>query len=67
MSKLEIIRAWKDQDYRASLTEEQRAQLPAHPSGAIEVRIRERCRGPGPRLEVPLPQVHLAVRPCRGR
>ena len=38
MSKLEIVRAWKDQDYRASLTEAQRAQLPAHPSGAIEVR-----------------------------
>ncbi|RKH68135.1 mersacidin/lichenicidin family type 2 lantibiotic [Corallococcus aberystwythensis] len=28
-----IIRAWKDSSYRASLTAEQRAQLPANPSG----------------------------------
>ena len=36
MSNLEIIRAWKDPDYRRSLTDAQRSQLPAHPSGAIE-------------------------------
>ena len=36
MSTLNIIRAWKDPDYRRSLTAEQRARLPAHPSGAIE-------------------------------
>ena len=36
MSALNIIRAWKDPDYRRSLTAEQRARLPAHPSGAIE-------------------------------
>jgi len=38
MSNLEIIRAWKDEDYRNSLTEELRARLPDHPSGAIEIR-----------------------------
>ena len=38
MSALNIIRAWKDPDYRRGLTAEQRAQLPAHPSGAIEFR-----------------------------
>jgi mersacidin/lichenicidin family type 2 lantibiotic len=36
MSTLDVIRAWKDPDYRRSLTDEQRARLPAHPSGAIE-------------------------------
>ena len=36
MSTLNIIRAWKDPNYRRRLTEGQRAQLPAHPSGAIE-------------------------------
>ena len=36
MSNLSIIRAWKDADYRRSLTDEQRARIPAHPSGAIE-------------------------------
>jgi mersacidin/lichenicidin family type 2 lantibiotic len=39
VSNLNIIRAWKDPDYRRSLTEEQRTQLPAHPAGDIEFRI----------------------------
>jgi mersacidin/lichenicidin family type 2 lantibiotic len=36
MSTFHIIRAWKDPDYRRGLTDEQRAQLPPHPAGAIE-------------------------------
>lgn len=36
MSTLEIITAWKDEDYRETLTEEQRAELPKHPAGNIE-------------------------------
>ncbi len=36
MSTVNIIRAWKDPDYRRSLTAAQRAGLPAHPAGAIE-------------------------------
>ena len=41
MSDLAVIRAWKDPQYRESLTEEQRAQLPAHPAGVIEFRVQE--------------------------
>ena len=37
MSNLSIVRAWKDPDYRRSLTAEQQAQVPAHPAGAIEI------------------------------
>ena len=37
MNKEEIVRAWKDSEYRASLTEAQRAQLPEHPAGLIEL------------------------------
>ncbi len=37
MSKVDVIRAWKDEEYRASLTEAERAQLPAHPAGLIEL------------------------------
>jgi mersacidin/lichenicidin family type 2 lantibiotic len=37
MSNLDIIRAWKDEEFRRNLTDEQRAQLPGHPSGAIEI------------------------------
>jgi mersacidin/lichenicidin family type 2 lantibiotic len=36
MSNVNIIRAWKDADYRRTLTAEQRASVPAHPAGAIE-------------------------------
>ncbi len=37
MSKIEIIRAWKDEEYRASLSEAERAKLPEHPAGLIEL------------------------------
>ena len=37
MSHLEIIRAWKDEAYRLSLSEKQQAMLPAHPAGLIEL------------------------------
>jgi mersacidin/lichenicidin family type 2 lantibiotic len=30
---MDIIRAWKDEEYRLSLTEEQCAQLPDNPAG----------------------------------
>ena len=36
LSNDDIIRAWKDEEFGSSLTDEQRAQLPEHPSGAIE-------------------------------
>jgi mersacidin/lichenicidin family type 2 lantibiotic len=35
MSRKDIIRAWKDETYRQSLSEAERAQLPAHPAGLI--------------------------------
>ena len=37
MSRIDVIRAWKDEQYRLGLTEEQRRQLPAHPAGLIEL------------------------------
>lgn len=37
MSHLDVIRAWKDPEYRLSLSEAQRAALPAHPAGLIEL------------------------------
>jgi mersacidin/lichenicidin family type 2 lantibiotic len=42
MLTIDVIRAWKDEDYRRSLSAEQLAQLPAHPSGDIEVRQSDR-------------------------
>ena len=37
MSNVDIVRAWKDENYRSSLSEEQRALLPENPAGAIEL------------------------------
>jgi len=38
MKKTDIIRAWKDPAFRATLSAEELAQLPGHPSGALELR-----------------------------
>ena len=43
MMTIAVIRAWKDEDYRRSLSAEQLARLPAHPSGGIEVRQSDRA------------------------
>jgi len=37
MNGLDIIRAWKDEEYRLSLTEAERAALPKHPAGLVEL------------------------------
>ncbi len=37
ISNLDVVRAWKDEEYRNSLTEEQRAQLPENPAGLIDL------------------------------
>lgn len=35
MSPEEIVRAWKDEDFRDLLSPEQRADLPEHPAGPL--------------------------------
>jgi mersacidin/lichenicidin family type 2 lantibiotic len=37
MSHNNIIRAWKDEEYRRSLTEAERAVLPEHPGGFVDL------------------------------
>jgi mersacidin/lichenicidin family type 2 lantibiotic len=37
MSNVDFIRAWKDEEYFNSLSEAERATLPLHPSGLIEL------------------------------
>src|SRR5690349_9158527 len=34
---IDIVRAWKDATYRASLSAEEQAQLPTNPAGAVEL------------------------------
>jgi len=37
MSKLDIIRAWKDEEYCESLSAAERSRLPQNPAGVIEL------------------------------
>ena len=37
MAQVDTIRAWKDEEYFLSLTEEQRAALPANPAALIDI------------------------------
>jgi mersacidin/lichenicidin family type 2 lantibiotic len=41
MSYNEIIRAWKDEDFRGELTEEQQSQLPENPAGVIDLSVED--------------------------
>jgi mersacidin/lichenicidin family type 2 lantibiotic len=38
MAKIDIIRAWKDEEYRSGLSDDQLAALPANPAGPMEIR-----------------------------
>jgi mersacidin/lichenicidin family type 2 lantibiotic len=37
MNRIDTIRAWKDEAFRASLTEAERASLPENPAGLVEL------------------------------
>lgn len=37
MKEIDVIRAWKDEKYRLSLTPEELAQLPPNPAGTVEL------------------------------
>lgn len=41
MTKEQIIRAWKDAEYRNSLTDAERATLPVNPAGPMKLSDRE--------------------------
>ena len=47
MSKLDIIRAWKDEEYANSLTDVQRAMLPQNPAGFIELADQDLAQAAG--------------------
>ena len=41
MSQENIIRAWKDSDFRDSLSEAEKALLPEHPAGLMQLSDRQ--------------------------
>lgn len=44
MNKLDIIRAWKDELFRKSLSSDQQALLPEHPAGEVVLSDEEMAR-----------------------
>ena len=47
MSKLDIVRAWKDEDYCESLSDKQRALLPQNPAGVVELKDEDLLQAEG--------------------
>lgn len=54
MSTLDVIRAWKDEDYCSSLSAEQRALMPDNPVGLIELTDRDLSGAEGGTISTPM-------------
>jgi mersacidin/lichenicidin family type 2 lantibiotic len=52
MSQENIIRAWKDADFRHSLSEKERELLPEHPAGSVELTDTELSKVAGGRFDI---------------
>ena len=63
MDRTTIIRAWKDPEYRASLTHEERSALPESPSGKSMAELSEEDLGAvtGGLLRAPVLQLNGAL------
>jgi mersacidin/lichenicidin family type 2 lantibiotic len=64
MSHQHIIRAWKDPEYRRSLSEAEQALLPPHPAGHIELTDADLDQVAGGRHNLNNPQTIL-IRVCQ--
>ena len=47
MTQEQIVRAWKDEDYRRSLTEAELSALPENPAGLVELNERSQAEVDG--------------------
>jgi mersacidin/lichenicidin family type 2 lantibiotic len=47
MSKIDIVRAWKDEEYFMRLSETERSLLPENPVGIIEVKDQDLLQAEG--------------------
>jgi mersacidin/lichenicidin family type 2 lantibiotic len=68
MSNEDIIRAWKDEEYRNSLSEEQRNQLPENPAGMVELSDQEMETFMGGKKKNPQPKPDdIVINSCCAR
>jgi len=47
MSRQDIVRAWKDEEYFNGLSESERSLLPQNPAGVIELKDQDLCQAEG--------------------
>ncbi len=45
MSRVDVIRAWRDEEYRNNLSAEVRASLPGSPAGMVDISDAEAIKG----------------------
>jgi mersacidin/lichenicidin family type 2 lantibiotic len=65
MKKLDVARAWRDEEYRNSLTDEERASLPENPAGMATVDDSAlRSITGGARSSIPYPDCTTFVGSC---
>ena len=62
MTNAEVIRAWKDPEYRTGLTESERSMLPEHPAGQLKLSDSD-LHNQGLRSGVPTTFADSCVRP----
>lgn len=64
MSQLDIVRAWKDQEYCESLSETERASLPQNPAGVYELTDAELSGAGGALEDEPIITVTITLPIC---
>jgi mersacidin/lichenicidin family type 2 lantibiotic len=47
MNKLDVIRAWKDPEFRSRLSARELSSLPPHPAGTVELSDEQLARAAG--------------------
>src|SRR5262249_47986899 len=56
MNRVDVIRAWKDEEYRRSLSDEELAALPENPAGLVELNAADLAGAAGGANLVQLPR-----------
>jgi mersacidin/lichenicidin family type 2 lantibiotic len=64
MTRQDIIRAWKDEEFRRGLTDDQRARLPEHPAGLSELTREDLGTIEGGKYQTQLFIPHSFNQPC---
>ena len=67
MTKKDIIRAWKDAEYRQSLSEAERDMLPEHPAGLVDLTDAELVTVAGGKRQITMHGHSCKIAYCPGK